>query len=101
MTWVCNGIKVMLPDTFSPKKINIWQFISRLFHDSISKSTIFGQKVVHKFTKLSKLNYFLLTSVKIWLLGDNLGTHCQIQAFQGFSSNSLKDHKSWNLTLIG
>ena len=55
-----------------------------------------GQKVGDKFTKLSKIGFFmecftadflqfLSKNVKILLFGGRLGTRHQIQAFQGFS----------------
>ena len=57
-----------------------------------------GQKIVDKFTKLSKISFLIewytadfsrifSTNVKICLLDGRLGTCHQIQAFQGFSWN--------------
>ena len=63
--------------------------------ENVSIKYNIGQKVVDKFTKLSKKGFsmecftadfcnFLPITIKIWLLGGWLGTHHQIQAIQGF-----------------
>ena len=54
-----------------------------------------AQKIVDKFTKLSKICFSMecfsdtfsvfRLDVKICLLGERLGTHREIQAFEGFS----------------
>ena len=61
----------------------------------------YGPKVVNKFTKLGKIGFCMECftavffrifngNVKIWLMGVQLGTRHQIEAFQGFSGNFLR-----------